>query len=182
MKDIPSGKNAHESQADGAPVVTAAPAAAPAETPQFSVSVQWVGDGSGCGTARVAAETFAIPIGGAKELDGCGKGANPEELLLSAIGSCFVGTWGIFLKKLGLVYPDPTVRLTGALGKDPAGGFKMTRVSIFARVPAALLASNRAAVEKTLALSEKYCIISKVAKAAMPVDVVLEEATADSSV
>ncbi len=80
------------------------------------------------------------------------------------------------MKKLGVPYPDPALRLTGELGKDPNGGFRMTRVSIFARVPAALLASHRTAVEKTLALAEKYCIISKVAKAAMPLDVAMEEA------
>ncbi len=30
-------------------------------------------------------------------------------------------------------------------------------------------------IQKTLQLAEKYCIISKVAKAAMPVDVAIEE-------
>ena len=176
MNEIPSGKNTHESQADGAPAVSPVPGASVEETPRFAVSIEWSGDGSGCGTARVAAETFGIPIGGAKELGGCGKGANPEELLLSAIGACFAATWGIFLKKLGVNYPDPTLRVTGELGKDPNGGFRMTRVSIFARVPSALLATERTAVERTLALAEKYCIISKVAKAAMPLDVVMEEA------
>ncbi len=175
MNDIPSGKNTHESQADGAPAVSPAPAAEAEVAPRFAVSVEWTGDGSGCGTARVAAETFGIPIGGAKELGGCGKGSNPEELLLAAIGACFAGTWGIFLKKLAIDYPDPTLRLTGDLEKDPNGGFRMSRVSIFARVPSELLASRRPAIEKTLALAEKYCILSKVAKAAMPVDVVLEE-------
>ena len=94
---------------------------------------------------------------------------------MAAIGSCFAATWGIFLKKLAIPYPEPSLRLTGELGKDPAGGFRMARATIFARVPASLLASQRAPIEKTLVLSEKYCIISKVAKAAMPLDVVLEE-------
>lgn len=183
MNDIPSGKNTHDSQADGAPasaapvaaVEGAAPATAPVVSPRFVVSVEWSGDESGCGTARVAGETLAIPIGGAKELGGCGRGANPEELLLAAVGACFAATWGIFLRKLGVDHPDPTLRLTSELGKDPKGGFRMTRLTIYARVPGALLASKRTAVEKTLALAEKYCIISKVAKAAMPLDVVMEE-------
>ena len=86
----------------------------------------------GRATARAAArptsqaETFAIPIGGAKELGGCGKGANSEEMLLAAVGTCWIGTWAIFLKKLGVPYPEPRIRLTGELGKDPAGGFRMT--------------------------------------------------------
>ena len=174
-EDIPSGKNTHVSQADGAPASSAALSAAPEVSPQFSVSIDWVGDGSGCGYANVTQDSFAIPIGGARELGGCGKGANPEELLLAAIGSCFAATWGIFLKKLAIPYPEPSLRLTGELGKDPSGGFRMARATIFARVPASLLASQRELIEKTLVLSEKYCIISKVAKAAMPLNVVLEE-------
>ncbi|HXM75659.1 MAG TPA: OsmC family protein [Thermoanaerobaculia bacterium] len=171
---IPSGKNTHAPQADGSPA-SAAALSAPEEIPQFSVSIDWVGDGSGCGFANVTQDSFAIPIGGAKELGGCGKGANPEELLLAAVGSCFAATWGIFLKKLAVPYPEPSLRLTGALGKDPAGRLRMAYVTIHARVPASLLASQRALIEKTLALSEKYCIISKVAKAAMPLNVVVEE-------
>lgn len=175
MNDIPSGKNTHVSQADGAPASSAAPGIAAEESPKFAVSIDWVGDGSGCGHARVAGETFAIPIGGAKELGGCGEGGNPEELLLAAIGACFAATWGIFLKKLAVSYPDPSLRVTGELGKDPAGGLRMTRATIFARVPAALLKAQRVSIEKTLALAEKYCIISKVARVAMPLDVVVEE-------
>jgi hypothetical protein len=41
-------------------------------------------------------------------------------------------------------------------------------------VPAPLYAEKREAVDKTLALAEKYCIISKVAKAAMPLTVKVE--------
>ena len=182
MSEIPSGKNTHVSQADGAPSSGGAPsAAAPAsgavpspEGHTYHVSLNWAGDGMGCGEALVANEEFAIPIGGGKELGGCGKGANSEEMFLAAVGTCWIATWAIFMKKLGVPYPDPKIRLTGQLGKDPAGGFKMTRTSIFARVPAALLAEHRPALEKTVVLAEKYCIISKIAKAAMPVEVEIE--------
>jgi organic hydroperoxide reductase OsmC/OhrA len=182
MSDIPSGKNTHVSQADGAPgtpgPVAAPPgarAAAEGDTHRYRVSLSWSGDGEGCGEAFVAKEEFSIPIGGGKELGGCGNGANSEEMLLAAIGTCWIGTWAIFLKKLAVPYGDPRIVLTGAIGKDPAGGFRMTWTRIAARVPAALLAQYRPAIEKTVSLAEKYCIISKVAKAAMPVEVVIEE-------
>jgi organic hydroperoxide reductase OsmC/OhrA len=67
------------------------------------------------------------------------------------------------------------VRVSGELGPDPAGGFKLRKATIHARVPASILAGQKAQVEKTLSLAEKYCIISKVARAAMPVGVVVEE-------
>ena len=186
MTEIPSGKDTHVPQADGAPApgtgggtsATAPPGAAAAaagETHRYEVTLDWAGDGMGCGVAHVAGGTFSIPIGGAKELGGCGKGANSEEMLLAAVGTCWIATWAILLKNLGIPHPDPRMRLTGELGKDPAGGFRMTGITIHPRVPAPILAAHRPGIEKTVALAEKYCIISKVAKAAMPVNVVVEE-------
>jgi organic hydroperoxide reductase OsmC/OhrA len=141
----------------------------------YAVGVVWSGDGKGCGEVAAGGGTVTIPIGGSVELDGCGKGANPEELLLASVGACFVNTWAIFLKKLGLTYEEPALRVTGELGADPAGGFRMLSAKIHARVPASLLVEDRAKVEKTLQLAEKYCITSKVARAAMPLEVVVEE-------
>lgn len=142
---------------------------------RYSVFATWSGDGSGCGTMKLPQGELTIPIGGAKALGGCGTGTNPEELLLAGIAACFVNTWAIFLAKLSISYAEPSVSVSGELGKDPAGGFRMLSTSIRARVPVPLLAERRADVEKTLQLAEKYCIISKVAKAAMPVTVEIEE-------
>ena len=145
------------------------------ETHNFTVSTTWTGDAQGCGTLHLPQGDFSLGIGGAKALGGCGLGANPEELMLGALAACFIHTWAIFLKKLAVAYPEPQVRVSGELGPDPAGGFKLHKATIHARVPAALLAAQKAPIEKTLSLAEKYCIISKIAKAAMPVGVVVEE-------
>ena len=141
----------------------------------FTVSATWSGDAQGCGTLQLPQGNLSLPVGGSKMLGGCGVGANPEELMLGAIAACFINTWAIFIKKLNLAYADPAVRVSGELGPDPAGGFKLRKATIHARVPAALLAGQKALVEKTLSLAEKYCIISKIAKAAMPVEVAVEE-------
>jgi peroxiredoxin-like protein len=141
----------------------------------FTVSATWSGDALGCGTLQLPQGDLSLPIGGSKLLGGCGIGANPEELMLGAIAACFINTWAIFIKKLNLAHADLAVRVSGELGPDPAGGFKLRKTTIHARVPAALLAGQRAQVEKTLALAEKYCIISKVAKASMPVELAVEE-------
>ena len=146
------------------------------ETHRYSVFATWSGDGSGCGTMKLPQGELTVPIGGARALGGCGVGTNPEELLLAGVAACFVSTWAIFLKKLGVGYAEPSVSVSGDLGKDPAGGYKMLSASIRARVPSPLLAEKRAAVERTVQLTEKYCIISKIARAAMPVSVEIEEA------
>lgn len=145
------------------------------ETLRFEVRAVWSGDGGGSGGAEVAAGAFTIPFAGAKELGGAGGQTNPEELMLAALGACFVNTWAIFLKKLAVTYAEPTLRVSGELGKDPAGGYRMGRAMIHARVPAALLSGQRAQIEKTLALAERYCIISKVVRAAIPLTVAIEE-------
>jgi osmotically inducible protein OsmC len=146
------------------------------EIHRFDAAATWSGDGAGMGEARVSGGRFGIPIAGATVLGGSGGKANPEEMLLAAIAACFVNTWAIFLKKLALPLAEPAVAVAGELGPDPAGGFRMVKAVIRARVPAALLASDRAKVEKTLQLAEKYCIISKVARAAMALSVEIDEA------
>jgi lipoyl-dependent peroxiredoxin len=148
------------------------------EVQRFDASASWRGDGAGSGEVRVSDGRFAVPIAGATSLGGSGGKANPEELLLAAIGACFANTWAIFLKKLQVPHETPDLEVAGELGPDPAGGFRMQRAVVRVRVPAALLANegDRAKVEKTLSLAEKYCIISKVARAAMPLSVEIVEA------
>jgi lipoyl-dependent peroxiredoxin len=145
------------------------------EIHRFEASASWRGDGTGSGEVRVSDGRIAVPIAGATSLGGSGGKVNPEELLLSAVGACFANTWAIFLKKLQVPHDTPDLEVTGELGPDPAGGFRFQRAVVRVRVPAALLAADRAKIEKTLSLAEKYCIISKVARAAMPLSVEIVE-------
>jgi len=146
-----------------------------AETKSYSVGLTWSGDAKGCGEILAGGGTVKIPIGGSVDLGGCGIGANPEELLLGAVGACFINTWAIFLKKLAVGYAEPSIRVDGILANDPAGGFRMTSATIHARVPGSLLAEKKDAVARTLQLAEKYCIISKAVRGSMPINVELEE-------
>ncbi len=141
----------------------------------YAMDVAWDGDGTGTGVLRSPDNDFTISIGGSTDLGGCGRGANPEQLLLAAVGSCFISTWAIFLKKLGIPYAEPSLSLRCSLEADPAGGFRVEKIAISCAVPKSLLETRRAEIEKTLKLSEKYCIISKVARAAMPVEVSIRE-------
>ena len=145
----------------------------PSEIHRFEVNAAWSGDALGAGTAELP-EGVVIAFAGATALGGSGGKANPEELLLTALAACFLNTWAIFLKKLAIGYAEPAIRVEGELGKDPAGGFKMEKAVIHARVPAALLVDQKAPVEKTLALAEKYCIVSKTIRASMLLSVEIE--------
>ena len=172
--EIPSGKNVRDSQADRSARATTREQSAEEPEMFFDASAAWTGDGTGRGELSLGEGAAAIPIAGSTELGGAGGAANPEELLLGATAACFVNTWAIFVQKLQIDHPRAAIRVTGTLGKDPAGGYRMTGIVIRAQVPEALLARDRATIEKSLALAEKYCIISKVARAAMPVKVEIE--------
>ncbi|HEV8611164.1 MAG TPA: OsmC family protein [Thermoanaerobaculia bacterium] len=172
--EFPSGKNVRDSQADGSSRGPEREETAGEPEKVFDASAVWTGDATGRGALRLGKDPAAIPIAGSAELGGAGGAANPEELLLGATAACFINTWAIFIKKLQIDYAKPAIRVTGTLGKDPAGGYRMTGIVIRARVPEALLAADRPKVEKSLALAEKYCIISKVARAGMPVKVEIE--------
>ena len=146
------------------------------EVHRFAIRASWRGDARGAGTAELGRGAVSIPIAGATSLGGAGTGANPEELLLAALGACFVNTWAIFVQKLNLEQAELHARVTGELGEDPAGGFRMERAVIHAGVPRALLSSSRPTVEKALGLAEKYCILSKLVRASMDLRVEIEEA------
>ena len=171
---IPSGKDAQESQADGAaPARTREKPAGLHAGQEFTASAVWSGDGSGAGHVQLPGASVTFPIAGSRGPDDPA-GANPEELLLGALAACFVNTWAIFLKKLQLEYAEPAIRVSARLEDDPGGGFRVTDAVIHAQVPASLYETDRAKVDKSLSLSEKYCIVSKVARAAMPVRVEVE--------
>jgi organic hydroperoxide reductase OsmC/OhrA len=172
--DIPSGKDVRDSQADGsARSAVPEPAAADSEM-HFESSAVWNGDATGSGEVRLVEGSLGVPIAGSVELGGSGGAANPEELLLAALASCFINTWAIFLTKLQIPYAQPAIRVRGNLGKDPAGGFILTGATVSARVPDSLLTGYRGRIGKSLELAEKYCIISKVVRAAMPLKVEIE--------
>ena len=172
--DIPSGKDVRDSQADGSARSGALEPAPPNREMVFESSAVWTGDASGSGEVRVSDGAVGVAIAGSRDLGGSGGAANPEELLLAALASCFINTWAIFLAKLQISYAQPAIRVSATLGSDPAGGFRLTGAVVRARVPESLLAADRSKIEKSLGLAEKYCIISKVARAAMPLKVEIE--------
>ena len=144
------------------------------EVHRFEIDAAWSGDGKGSGQAALP-EGAAIAYAGSTLLGGSGGLANPEEILMTALAACFLNTWAIFLKKLAVGYAEPTLRASCEVASDPAGGFRIHKASLRVRVPATLLAGQRAQVEKTVGLAEKYCLVSKVVRGAVPLDVAIEE-------
>jgi peroxiredoxin-like protein len=61
----------------------------------FSVNGKWKGDRNGAGSIRT--NGMSIDVSAPKELDGPGRGANPEELLTSAANNCYMITLAAML-------------------------------------------------------------------------------------
>ena len=127
----------------------------------FAVSATWDPSGKE-GRLSAAGSGFETAFAGAPSLGGRADRTNPEELALSALLACFVQTWAIFLAKLKLPIERPVVDGAVRLSADPAGGYVLVDFRLFPHVPGELLESRAADVEKTFALAEKYCIVSKV--------------------
>ena len=139
-------------------------------TSTFSISASW-NIAAKEGRLANADGTLDSAHGGAPALGGKAGTPNPEEILLSAVAACFVQTWAIFLGKLKVDIPDPLVDGVATMEKDPAGGFKVTSITLTPHVPKALLEARKADVDKTLSLAEKYCIVSKAVKASLALTV-----------
>ena len=115
---IPSGRDARDSQADGAATGKLREKVSTLHAGQaFTASAAWSGDGSGSGQVQLPDAGVTIPVAGSREPDEPGGAANPEELLLAALAACFVNTWAIFLKKLNVGYAEPTLRVSGKIGR-----------------------------------------------------------------
>ena len=136
----------------------------------FRIAATW-DPASKDGTLENADGSLRAVHAGAVSLGGKTGFPNPEELLLAAVSACFVQTWAIFLAKLQVPIEKPALDASCEVEKDPAGGFLVTKMNLAPRVPAALLESRRADVEKTLALAEKYCIVSKAVKGSLTLTV-----------
>src|SRR5262245_13732875 len=112
---------------------------------RFQLTATWDPDAKE-GTITNGDGTVSIVHAGAASLGGKGGAANPEELLLAAVSACFVQTWAIFLAKLKVPLERPSVSASCVVDKDPAGGFRVTRIDVTPRIPATLFAERRADV------------------------------------
>jgi organic hydroperoxide reductase OsmC/OhrA len=134
----------------------------------YSISATWNHAGR---KGRLASGDGSFETAHVGTSAGKAAGPNPEELLLAGVTACFVQTWAIFIEKLKLDVPAPRVDATCEMDKDPAGGYRVTRIDLFPNVPAALFAGRKTDVEKSLSLAEKYCIVSKAVKGSVPISV-----------
>jgi peroxiredoxin-like protein len=142
-------------------------------THEYKVNVQWQGgrDGSGRLEAPESGESFPLAV--PTEFGGPGGATNPEELLTSAIASCYSITLGIIAANRKLPITDLSVEAVGSVDQQGAT-FTYKQVTIR---PTLTLGSDatdeqRAQAQDMAMKADHYCIITNAVRG--KVEVVVE--------
>ena len=127
----------------------------------YRVSVEWSGAREGSGKVKGEGSGIELPLGVPKEFGGNGSGTNPEELLASAVASCYTITFGIIAGNRKL--PVQSIRAT-AVGEVEQTGMQFTYKSMTIK-PEIVLAPSASDEEVKVAedmahKADLYCIIT----------------------
>jgi peroxiredoxin-like protein len=84
----------------------------------FQVELEWSGSGRE-GAGRVVTDDLELELSTPASMGGRGVGTNPEELLVSAVASCYAATLFGVLQRAGLPASSVSVDARGSVGGFP---------------------------------------------------------------
>lgn len=142
-----------------------------AQVHEYPVTVTWSGgrDGSGMAANGNSGSNFDLSVG--KEYGGPGQGTNPEELLTSAIASCWAITFGIIAANRKL--PVANIEASAVGEVEQAGmQFTYTKIHLKPRITLEASASDeQVAMAHDMAhKAEGYCIITAAVKGKVAIE------------
>ncbi|MFC7391814.1 OsmC family protein [Scopulibacillus cellulosilyticus] len=128
----------------------------------FSFNGEWKGGRAGKGHIRTEGIDNTVSIGA--EMNGPGQGTNPDELLISAVATCYMMTLGIALDRQGLPYEKITVTSKGIVSDE--GGLHFKEIIHY---PATIIEKGtprdtKEKILKAMEQAEKDCMIAKALK------------------
>jgi peroxiredoxin-like protein len=132
-----------------------------ASTHEYPVTVTWKGGRAGEGNVTGDHSNVSSPLGVPKEFQGSGNGTNPEEMLTSAIASCYSMTLGIIVENQKLPVTNLEVHAVGEV--EQAGAqFTYKKVTIMPKitVSADITDEQLAKVNDMSHRADSYCIIT----------------------
>lgn len=140
---------------------------------EYPVSVQWTGGRDGSGSVTSKHSKTQIQIAVPPEFQGPGGGASPEELLTSAVASCYTMTFGIIATNRKIPVKSVAVE---AVGEVEQSGAQFTYKKVTVR-PSIVIESS--ATDEQMKLAEDmahkadlYCIITNAVRG--KVEIVVE--------
>lgn len=128
----------------------------------FQLKGSWKGSWDGKGEIATNGLSSAISVD--KSMKGLGTGTNPDELLISALASCYMITLGIRLKKESISYQNIEINTKGTVTKKDGLHFDKVvhHVTVFlGQEPSHTLADKIIAAARQ---AEKDCMIAKAVK------------------
>lgn len=141
-------------------------------THTFHYEGNWSGGRRGKG--QIQAGNLSSVLSTPASMDGLGQGTNPDELLLSAAGSCYMMTLAFALERRDISFKDLSVTSTGTANDNGGLHFEKIvhhpRIVLDQDVDEALIEQ----VEKLVKLSESRCMVSKALKGNVEIEVKAE--------
>jgi peroxiredoxin-like protein len=132
----------------------------------FNVELSWSGTGRE-GVGAIQTNDLTLELSGPGSMGGRGVGASPEELLVSAVSSCYIATLFGVLRRAGLPVGSLAVSASGTVTGFP-GDARFARIVVSPTVlggditrhgeyeAAALVAHDRCLIGRTLAPEVAY--------------------------
>ncbi len=109
---------------------------------------------------------------------GAGKNPCPHELLYSAVGSCFVGTFLVFQRQLQLKLVDLRVSTEGRVeqaktGKN-LGKYDITAINLHVMVAVEGSENEKDIVEDCIRITKEHCPTTRALQASVPIEITSE--------
>jgi peroxiredoxin-like protein len=133
---------------------------------EFIQTVSYQGGRDGCGEIAIAGRelVFASP----SSLGGCGKGTNPEELLLAAMGACYSLTLSIITAKSQPSIASVAVKMEATVVEETEPKrrlfFREIRLIPQIHLKPSAAAPDPAALQAACAKAESACFITQTVK------------------
>jgi len=132
-----------------------------ANTHEYPIVVNWTGGREGGGTTTHVRSNTTNTLSVPPEFQGPGNGTNPEEMLTSAIASCYSITLGIVLANRKLAFDSIKTEAVGEV--DQAGAaFTYARVTLkpIITLPTGSTVEQVNIAEEMAHKADAYCIIT----------------------
>ena len=139
---------------------------------EYPAKVTWNGGKEGSGSVTAEGSGTSVPLAVPTEFGGTGGASNPEELLTSAIASCYSMTFGIIAANRKLPVASLAV---SAVGEVDQQGAALTFKKVTIR-PTIVLDSSATEEQRKLALdmahkADSYCIVTNAVRGKVEVTV-----------
>ena len=139
---------------------------------QYPVVATWIGGREGSGTVRADHSGIENPISVPVEFQGAGGGTNPEELLASAIASCYTITLGIIAANRKLPVKSIETTAVGIVEENgPQLAYKAVTVKPVIAMEGEPTLEQLKLTEEMAHKADGYCIITNAVRGKVEITV-----------